>query len=155
MIIDYKIIVQSELVEGTEIFERISSLIPRFPVVLLTNVPNACYSKDYVDADKIYSKYGFFKVDEDYSKEKTRNLFNNIEKYHANRSKLDISLKEALVNLESTGYTQELYQRIVYLERALDEYTPQQMSQVEKALDIKDIQQVVQLIQEAKGILGE
>ena len=155
LIIDYRIIVQSELVEGTEIFERITSLIPKFPVVLLTNVPEACYRKDFVDADKIYSKHDFFKVDDDYSREKTRNLFNNIEKYNAIRSRLDVSLKEALISLENTGYTQELYQRIVDLERELDGYTPQEMGQAEKVLNIKDIQEIVRLIQEANSLLGE
>ena len=155
LIIDYKIIVQSELVEGTEIFKKISSLVPKFPLVLLTNVPNACYQKEYVDADKVYSKQAFFKVDEDYSKQKTYNLFKNIENYCSVRSRLDVSLQEALISFEESGYTQAVFQRIIELEQKLNEYSPQELSRIEEALDINELQEAVRLIQEANELLGE
>lgn len=159
LIVDYQLLIQAETVaetiEGTEIFQRVTALVPKFPVVLLTNLPEDCLEKEFVDADKVYSKRSFFKVDEEYSKEKVSNLFNNISKYLSARNRLDVSLHEALLNMEEEGYTQEVFQKIVELERQLDDYLPMEIGQLEKALDVSQLQDAVSLIQEAKDLLGD
>ena len=75
LIVDYKIIVSSSLIEGSEIFRRLEEVVPKFPIVILSNVPDTCYGIKFVDADKVYAKGQFFKIEEGYSKEKTSNLF--------------------------------------------------------------------------------
>ena len=47
---------------------------------MLSNVPNECYEKEFIDADKVYSKKEFFKLEQDYSIEKVRNIFRNIDR---------------------------------------------------------------------------
>ena len=131
LIVDYKIIVESTCIEGTEIFERISSLLPKFPIMILTNVPDDCYAKAFVDADKVYAKHDFFKVDEDYSKEKTLNIFRNIENYKHQCARLSASLGEQLSALASRGYVPEIYQEIIRLEKELSEYLPQEQTTLE------------------------
>ena len=96
LIVDYKIIVSTALVEGTEIFRRISETVPKFPIIILNNVPEDCYKKEFVDADKVYSKGRFFKLEENYSKEKTLNIFRNMDNYTAQRAKLSTKLANHL-----------------------------------------------------------
>lgn len=153
LIVDYRIIVESTYVEGTEIFNRISSLVSKFPTIILTNVPDDCY-KPFIDADKVYSKRSFFKVDENYSQEKTRNIFRNIENYKSQREQLSATLGEQLLKLETQGYSLETYQSIISLEKALDAYLPQGQSTVEKDLSITELKDAVDLLKEANGLIG-
>ena len=153
MIVDYRIIVESTYVEGTEIFNKISSLVSKFPTIILTNVPDDCY-KPFIDADKVYSKRAFFKVDENYSQEKTRNIFRNIENYKSQREQLSATLGEQLLKLETQGYSLETYQSIISLEKALDAYLPQGQSTVEKDLSITELKDAVDLLKEANGLIG-
>lgn len=153
LIVDYRIIVESTYVEGTEIFNKISSLVSKFPTIILTNVPDDCY-KPFIDADKVYSKRAFFKVDENYSQEKTRNIFRNIENYKSQREQLSATLGEQLLKLETQGYSLETYQSIISLEKALDAYLPQGQSTVEKDLSITELKDAVDLLKEANGLIG-
>ena len=153
LIVDYRIIVESTYVEGTEIFNKISSIVSKFPTIILTNVPDDCY-KPFIDADKVYSKRSFFKVDENYSQEKTRNIFINIENYKSQRAQLSTTLEQQLLKLETQGYTIESYQSIISLEKALDAYLPQGQSTVEKDLSIAELKDAVDLLKEANGLIG-
>ena len=116
LIVDYRIIVASTYVEGTEIFKRLSNVVSKFPVIILTNVPEACYNKPFVDADKVYAKRAFFKIEEIYSQEKTKNIFRNIENYKTQRAALSTTLTEQLLELEQNGYKPEVYQKVIELE---------------------------------------
>lgn len=144
---------ESTYVEGTEIFEKISSIVSKFPTIILTNVPDDCY-KPFVDADKVYSKRAFFKVDESYSQEKTRNIFRNIENYKVQRAQLSATLDEQLARLQNQGYSIETYQAIISLEKALDAYLPQGQSIVEMDLDLSELKTAVDLLKEANGLIG-
>lgn len=155
LIVDYKIIVESSCIEGTEIFKQVSSLVSKFPTIILTNVPDACYGKLFVDADKVYGKRDFFKIEESYSREKTLNIFRNIDNYKKQRALLSASLTEQLLKLESQGYVPEIYQRIIELENALDDYLPQEQTIVEKELNLSDLKRAVELIKEANQLLGD
>lgn len=155
LVVDYRIIVESTCIEGTEIFKKISSLVPKFPTIILTNVPDACYGKPFVDADKVYAKRAFFKIEESYSREKTQNIFRNIENYKRQRAQLSATLTDHLLKLESQGYTPEIYQEIIDLEKALDDYLPQEQTIVEKALDLSELRDAVNLIKEANRLLGD
>lgn len=154
LIVDYRIIVESTCIEGTEIFQRISSLVPKFPTIILTNVPDDCY-KPFVDADKVYAKRSFFKLEESYSHEKTLNIFRNIENYKTQRAMLTATLTEQLFKLEEQGYTPEVYQHIIALEKSLGDYLPQEQTTVEKELDLSELRDAVELLKEANRLLGD
>ncbi len=154
LIIDYKIIVNTSTVEGTDILRSINDKIPKFPVIILSNVPDDCYTKEFVDADKVYSKRSFFKIEEEYSKEKTLNLFRNMEHYSAQRAKLVTKLNHFLLNLEDDGYTEQTLKNIIEIEKKLDEFCPQQQSIIEKTLDLSELQTAVNLLKEANELIG-
>jgi len=153
LIVDYRIIVETTCIEGTEIFEKISALVPKFPTIILTNVPEDCYDKP-VDADKVYAKREFFKIEGSYSKEKTLNIFRNIENYKKQRATLMVGLEDQLSKFVNQGYTPEVYQGIIELEKKLADYFPQEQSTVEKDLDLAELRDAVELLKEANQLLG-
>ena len=155
IIVDYKIISNMECIEGTDIFRIINETAPKFPIIILTNLPQDCYAKEFVDADKIYSKGQFFKVGEAYSKEKTLNIFKNMENYSSLRAKLSTKLNSCLSTLETQGYSQETLGEIIETEKLLDSYYPQQQSTIEKELNVADLKSAVDLIKEVNSILGD
>lgn len=154
IVVDYKIIVSSSFVEGTEIFKRISETVPKFPLIILSNVPDDCYKKEFVDADKVYSKREFFKIEETYSKEKTLNIFRNMDNYIGQRAKLSTQLNEHLSKLENDGYSEETLKAIILTENLLDDFCPQQQSTIEKSLNVSELKNAVDLLEKAKGLIG-
>lgn len=154
LLIDYKLVVNQQNIYGSEIFGEINKTIPKFPVIMLTNVADGCYKKDYIDADKVYDKRGFFKIEEPYSKEKINHLFLNIKKYNHLRSKLTVNLKSEIESLTQNGYNISSLQNIAEIEKQLDDYFPIGKTTVEKALNISELREIVSLIERAKGLLG-
>ena len=121
---------------------------------MLSNVPNECYEKEFIDADKVYSKKEFFKLEEDYSIEKVRNIFRNIDKYDSQRSKLSTQLVAQLNRLESNEYSPEILQSVIETEKLLDDFVPQQETTVEKTLKVADLKNVIELLEEANKLIG-
>lgn len=154
LIVDYKIIISAKSLEGALIFKRLVEIVPKFPLVMLSNVPNECYEKEFIDADKVYSKKEFFKLEEDYSIEKVRNIFRNIDKYDSQRSKLSTQLAAQLNRLESNEYAPEILQSVIETEKLLDDFVPQQETTVEKTLKVADLKNVVELLEEANKLIG-
>lgn len=154
LIVDYKIIISAKSLEGAQIFKRLLELVPKFPLVMLSNVPNECYEKEFIDADKVYSKKEFFKLEQDYSIEKVRNIFRNIDKYDSIRSKLSTQLAAQLNRLESSEYSPEVLQSVIETEKLLDDFVPQQQTTVEKTLKVADLKNVVELLEEANKLIG-
>jgi len=154
LIVDYKIIISAKSLEGAQIFKRLVEIVPKFPLVMLSNVPNECYEKEFIDADKVYSKKEFFKLEEDYSIEKVRNIFRNIDKYDSLRSKLSTQLAAQLNRLESDEYSPEVLQSVIETEKLLDDFVPQQQTTVEKTLKVADLKNVVELLEEANKLIG-
>lgn len=154
LIVDYQIIISATFLEGTEIFNKLSKIVPKFPLVMLSNMPDDCYDKEFVDADKVYSKRDFFKLAESYSIEKVANIFRNMDNYISQRSKLSARLTEQLASLEKEGYSSEKLQAIIETENMLDGFCPQEQSTIEKSLSITDLQSAVELLKKAKDIIG-
>lgn len=154
LIVDYKIIISTTALEGTEIFKKLTETVPKFPLVMLSNMPDDCYGKEFVDADKIYSKRNFFKISEEYSVEKVSNIFRNIDNYASQRAKLSTKLLEQLQVLGDKGYSQETLQAIIETENLLDDFCPQEQSSVEKSLDLSNLKSAVDLLERAKKMVG-
>lgn len=79
--------------------------------------------KEFVDADKVYSKGQFFKLEENYSKEKTLNIFRNMDNYMAQRAKLSTKLANHLSLLETQGYSVQTLKDIIETEKLLDDFS--------------------------------
>ena len=154
MIIDYKIVVSTKSYEGTTIFKQLSEIVPKFPIIMLSNLSGDCHSKEYVDSDKVYSKRDFFKIESQYSKDKVFNIFRNMEKYINQRAKLTTELVKQLERWENDGYSADSLQSIVEVEKDLDNYTPQNQNTVEKALDLTELKKAVDILKNVQDLIG-
>ena len=103
----------------------------------------------------MYAKRTFFKIEESYSKEKTLNIFRNIENYKKQCASLTATLTEQLLKLKNQGYSPEVYQQIITLEKTLNDYLPQDQTTVEKDMNMSELRDAVDLLQEANRLLGE
>ncbi|NOW93120.1 hypothetical protein BCD91_005143 [Clostridium beijerinckii] len=153
LIVDYRIIIKSITIEGSDIFKRIHELIPEFPVIILTDVISDCIKHDFIDPDKVYKKSEFFKLEEKYSKDKTENIFRNMERYVIRRESLQIQLDQLKNEIGQKGMNQDIFDNIIAVENKLDDFYPIEQSQVEKVLDSNKLKEVVDLLSKAEDIL--
>ena len=153
LIIDYKIMIETEKLEGTEILKQILQVAPNFPMIILTDVIEDSIAHDFVDPDKVYKKSEFFKVLENYSKEKTLNLFRNMERYVSTRTLLEQKLKDLKTDINREGTKQETVDKIVNVESELDKFCPTDQSQIEKVFDAKKVKEILELLEKAKKLM--
>lgn len=153
LIIDYKIMLDTEKLEGTEILKKILEEAPNFPTVILTDIINDSVAHDFVDPDKVYKKSEFFKAQEDYSKEKILNLFRNAERYVKIRSSLEKQLDNLKQNITNEGTKQETVDKIVTIESELDKLYPKEQSQIEKVFDANRVKEILNILKEANKLM--
>lgn len=153
LIIDHKIMVNSnELLNGSDIFEQIRKVAPDFPTIIMTNVVEDSMKNNYVDADKVYAKSEFFKI-QGYAKEKTENILRNIKRYENLRNSTQQELEELKSELVKDTENQEIVNKIVEKEKELDKYLPIQQSYLEEAINLEELKEILKLIEDAKKML--
>lgn len=77
-----------------------------------------------------------------------------MDNYISQRSKLSAKLTEQLARLEKDGYSSETLQAIIATENLLDDFCPQEQSEVEKSLDLTDLRNAVEILQKAQKLVG-
>lgn len=153
LIIDYKIIVKSTKIKGTDIFQKIKEEVPKFPVIMLTEIVEESIEPVFIDADKVYKKKEFFKIEEDYSKEKVYNIFDSMRKYIEQRDKIELSIRDLQKKLVDGSVGKEAINNILSLESKLDEFIPTDQTQIDKIFDKERMQGIVGLIEKANKLL--
>lgn len=153
LIIDYKIMIETEKMEGTEILKQILQVAPNFPMIILTDIVEDSIAHDFVDPDKVYKKSEFFKVLEDYSKQKVLNLFRNMERYVNTRNSLEQELKDLKKDINKEGSKQETVNKIVSVESELDKLCPTNQSQIEKVFDAKKVKEILEILEKANKLM--
>lgn len=152
LVIDHKIVVSNELLNGSEIFEQIRKVAPDFPTIIMTNVVEDSMKSNYVDADKVYAKSEFFKIGA-YAKEKTENILKNIQRYKNLRNNTQEELEELKSELVKDSENQEIVNKIVEKEKELDKYLPMQRSYLEEVINLEELKEIFKLIEDAKKLL--
>lgn len=153
LIVDYKIIVKTSRIKGTDIFKRIKEEVPKFPVIILTEVVEESTEPEFVDADKVYKKKDFYKIESEYSKEKVFNIFDSMRKYIGQRDKLELTIDELKRKLTDGSAGREIIGSILSLESQLDDFVPTDQSQIDKIFDEDKVKEVVALIEKANELL--
>lgn len=152
LIIDYKIMVKTTKIKGTDIFKKIKEVVPKFPIIILTDVVEESIEPNFIDADKVYKKREFFKLDEEYSKEKVYNIFDSMRKYVSQRDSLKLTLtdlKEKMVKGNGTGKIKD----VLKLESEIAEFLPSDQTQIDKVFDEDKAKKIVELIEKANNML--
>ena len=153
LIIDYKIMVEAFKVKGTEILKRINENVIKFPVVILTERVDESVQVEYVDADKVYEKRRFFKLDEEYSKEKVNNIFDSMCKYVKQRDSLILEIERLKEKLSDGG--RDVIPEILKLEEKLEDFIPIGYTTWDKICDMDKFQGVIDKIEEANRLMGD
>lgn len=155
LIIDYKLVRPTANLHGSDIYRQLNDLVPKLPVILLTNHPKSCHDSPYVDADKVYPKDQFFKIEEPFSKEKVKYILENVSKYVSQRAKLQQAFENELNKFKKDSSDFERYSRLVALEDELARFVPQDPSASIGSLNIESLREAVELIDKAYTIMGE
>lgn len=151
LIIDYKIMVKALKVNGTDILKEINDTVSKFPVIILTERVEESIQPDHVDADKVYKKKDFFKLEEEYSKEKINHIFDSMAKYVKQRDELTLTLSELKKKLESGD--RSVIEDVLKLEEKLDEFVPVEQTQIDRTYDVNRMKAIVDLIAEANKLM--
>lgn len=154
LIVDYKIIVKTSKIKGTDIFKRIKEEVPKFPIIILTEVVEESTEPEFIDADKVYKKKDFYKIESDYSKEKVFNIFDSMRKYIDQRDKLQLTIDDLKQKLTEGSLGREAISSILALESQLDDFVPTEQSQIDKVFDEDKAKEIVALIEKANTLLG-
>lgn len=153
LIVDYKIIVKTSKIKGTDIFKRIKEEVPKFPIIILTEVVEESTEPEFIDADKVYKKRDFYKIESDYSKEKVFNIFDSMRKYNDQRDKLQLTIEDLKQKLTDGSRGREVIGDILALESQLDDFVPTDQSQIDKIFDKNKAKEIVALIEKANDLL--
>jgi hypothetical protein len=153
LIIDYKIMVRTTKVKGTDIFEMVKKAVPRFPIIILTDVIEESIEPDFIDADKVYRKSEFFKLSEEYAKEKTLNIFDSMKKYIGKRDSLQLTLSNLQKKMVEGSTIEENLEEVLKVENELDDFVPIEQTQIDKVFDSDKVKKIVELIEQANNLL--
>lgn len=153
LIVDYKIIVKTSKIKGTDIFKRIKEEVPKFPIIILTEVVEESTEPEFIDADKVYKKKDFYMIESEYSKEKVFNIFDSMRKYNGQRDKLQLTIEDLKQKLTDGSRGREVIGDILALESQLDDFVPTDQTQIDKIFDENKAKEIVALIEKANDLL--
>lgn len=155
LIIDYKIMIKTTKIKGTDIFKAIKDKVSKFPIIILTEIVEESVTPIFIDADKIYRKRDFYLIEDEYSKEKVSNIFDSMSKYTQQKDKLQVCIEELKTKISSNNDNSEIISSILQLESELDDFIPIEMTQIEKLFDENKIKKVVNLIEKANRLIED
>ncbi len=154
LIVDYKLDTLDEVLEGIEVVNFMHEVVPEFPVVILTDVPDKSKENDKADPDKVYAKEIFMKPDDVKTKEMVYHIIRNIERYTKKRAELEIRRKQILDKVvDNTEYEDETYGELLKIEQELNKYVPIEMTGIDQAYDMKSMREGLEMLREYKNLL--
>lgn len=153
IIIDYKLLTNHNRFEGNKIFADICKAVSRFPIIILTERLDESLEGFLVDADKIYEKSEFFKLESNYAKEKVNNLFYNMESYAKNLDELEQKLKLLIGEKQNNNMTEEIINEINSVESELTKFIPLDYCQAEELYNSEELKEIISLLSEANKLI--
>lgn len=150
LIVDYKLEMLKEVVNGMEIVNHFHALLPEFPVVILTKVPDDGRKNPDSDSDKVYSKDDLLIPKE--AKTSVENIIFNMLKYYTRRADLELQRKGFLNDyFEQTS--EESFNKLINIELELGKMVPIENTLVDKTYDLSKMKEAVELLKELKGLV--
>lgn len=153
LIVDFKIMVKTSKIKGTDIFEKIKNEVPKFPIIILTEVVEESRQPTFIDADKVYRKNDFFRIEGEYSKEKVSNIFDSMRKYVEQRDGIELTIQDLKQKLADGSIGREAISSILSLESQLDDFVPTDQTQIDKIFDEGKAKEIINLIEQANKLL--
>lgn len=153
LIIDYKIVIATKNIQGSDLFNLVKMDVSNFPVIILTERPEESKKPNFIDADKVYVKREFLKIKEEYSKEKINNILDSIEKYVSQKDSLLAKLEEHQNKMNSDSDKISTIQDIIEIENQLSMFVPMDVTQADKIIDKTKITELTNLINSLDTLL--
>lgn len=154
LIVDYKLDTTKDVIEGWEIIEFMHEEIPEFPVVILTNAPDEGLKSPHTDADKVYAKKEFLKVDSAECAVMVGKILLNMKKYVSRRASLEAELTANLMRLEQNGSDLDAMEKVMEIENDLGRYKMIYQTVVDKSMDMDDLKEAFEQLKKYEDLLG-
>ena len=154
-IIDYKLNLGNGTNKGIEILTKIKEAVAEFPCIMLTVRPDECMDEIKIDPDKIYTKSIFLRIGEDESNYLVKKVLMNITRVKKEKSRLQQEIDDIRRQIVDGKIEDENSQieKIIQLEAVLDQYALVGQSELDKIYNASELENIVQLIQKAKGLI--
>ena len=153
LIVDYKLDTMDEVLEGIEVVNFVHELIPEFPVIILTNVPDTSKKNDKADPDKVYAKEIFLNNEKQETKDMVYNIIRNLERYTKKRMELEAKREQLLHQMVSNVDESKTYETLLKTENELNKYTPIGMTEIDNSYKVDNMREALELLKEYKGLL--
>ena len=153
LIVDYKLDTMDEVLEGIEVVNFVHELVPEFPVIILTNVPDTSKKNDKVDPDKVYAKEVFLNNEKEETRDMVYNIVRNLERYVKKRVELETRREQLLNCVVDNAQENETYGELLETEKELNKYTPIDMTEIDNTYKVDDMKEALELLKEYKGLL--
>lgn len=153
LIVDYKLDTMDEVLEGIEVVNFVHELVPEFPVIILTNVPDTSKKNDKVDPDKVYAKEVFLNNEKEETRDMVYNIVRNLERYVKKRVELETRREQLLNCVVDNAQENETYGELLETEKELNKYTPIGMTEIDNTYKVDDMKEALELLKEYKGLL--
>lgn len=150
LIIDFKIVIATKNIQGSELFNLVKKSLSSFPVVILTERPEESKKPDFIDADKVYIKREFLKIKEAYSKEKITNILDSMVKYVNQKDSLLVKLEEQQTKM---NHASDDIQKIIEIENQLAKFIPMGLTQADIQINSTKIAELTTLINNLNHLL--
>ncbi len=154
MIVDFRLDTTKDVIKGWEIIEFMHEEIPEFPVVILTNVPDEGLESPHTDADKVYAKKEFLKVDSPECAVMVGKILLNMKKYVSRRANLEAELTANLMRLEQNGSDMDAMEKVMEIENDLGRYKAIYQTVVDKSMDMDDLKEAFEQLKKYEDLLG-
>ena len=152
VLIDYKLLTNNKFFAGNQIFADIYKAVSKFPIIILTERMAESMEGFLVDADKVYEKSEFLKLESQYAKEKVSNMFYNMECYVKNLNDLEYKLDSLIVAMKN-NMTEEIINEIYAVETELSKYIPLDHCQADEMYNADNLKEIVSLINQANKLI--
>ena len=151
LIIDEKIIMSSKEIHGSKVFEKIKSVVEKFPMIILTNWVEDVERLNIIDPDKIYDKQEFFDLNTAISNKLIKNIFANAKMYSKNRNNIERKIQdlEKKISNEGTSSQAKTINEISKQEDELRKLKPTHYTQIEKYMKPDEIREVLEILKKA------
>lgn len=148
LLVDSKLINNDCIFNGGDIYSKIKSLSPDFPIVLITNFVDEAVEKSCVDPDKIYDK-GLFFAGGNYTDEKILSITKNIAYYNNMRGAAQARVEQSIKNYKKNKNDEDkpkIIKELLDNEEEYNKFIPCNQVYLEKIISTKKIQDIVDLI---------
>ncbi|MBO0409428.1 hypothetical protein JZO81_00075 [Enterococcus hulanensis] len=152
LIIDYKIMTASLIIEGSSIFRHVVQKVPMFPVIILTEIVDKSQESEDIDATKVFRKEVFFDISHQASKDLSRNLFKNMEHYKSNKEKIKKAIEKKQNDAIKNGIDEEAVLELVELEEKMSQFEIDDRSNLDHFLNKDNLKDALKILTEIDEI---